>query len=46
LLGEKGLRTLAFAGDLFLIPFKVSGDGQMIAERPNDIKRWLRWSRP
>jgi ABC-type nitrate/sulfonate/bicarbonate transport system substrate-binding protein len=44
LLGEKqGLRTLAFVGDLFPYPFQgfVTTD-RMIAERPNDIKRWLR----
>ena len=44
LLGEKeGLRTLAFIGDVFPYPFQgfVATD-KMIAERPNDIKRWLR----
>ena len=44
LLGEKeGLRTLAFFGDLFPYPFQgfVAAD-KTIAERPNDIKRWLR----
>ena len=44
LLGEKeGLRTLAFVGDLFPYPFQgfVATD-KMIAESPNDIKRWLR----
>jgi NitT/TauT family transport system substrate-binding protein len=44
LLGEReGLRTLAFVGDLFPYPFQgfVTSD-KMIAERPNDIKRWLR----
>jgi NitT/TauT family transport system substrate-binding protein len=44
LLGEKeGLRTLVFIGDLFPYPFQgfVATD-KMIAERPNDIKRWLR----
>lgn len=44
LLGEKeGLRTLAFVGDLFPYPFQgfVATD-RMIAERPHDIKRWLR----
>jgi NitT/TauT family transport system substrate-binding protein len=44
LLGEKeGLRTLAFVGDLFPYPFQgfVATD-KMIAERPHDIKRWLR----
>src|ERR1043166_9529145 len=44
LLGEKeGLRTLAFVGDLFPYPFQgfVATD-KTIAERPNEIKRWLR----
>lgn len=44
LLGEReGLRTLAFVGDLFPYPFQgfVASD-KMIAERPNDVKRWLR----
>jgi ABC-type nitrate/sulfonate/bicarbonate transport system substrate-binding protein len=44
LLGEKeGLRTLGFLGDLFPYPFQgfVATD-KMLAERPNDIKRWLR----
>jgi ABC-type nitrate/sulfonate/bicarbonate transport system substrate-binding protein len=44
LLGEReGLRTLAFVGDLFPYPFQgfVALD-KTIAERPNDIKRWLR----
>jgi ABC-type nitrate/sulfonate/bicarbonate transport system substrate-binding protein len=44
LLGEKeGFRTLAFIGDLFPYPFQgfVVTD-KMIAERPGDIKRWLR----
>jgi ABC-type nitrate/sulfonate/bicarbonate transport system substrate-binding protein len=44
LLGEReGLRTLAFVGDLFPFPFQgfVASD-KMIAEKPNDIKRWLR----
>lgn len=44
LLGEReGLRTLAFVGDLFPYPFQgfVAPD-KTIAERPNDIKRWLR----
>ena len=44
LLGEKeGLRTLGFIGDLFPYPFQgfVAAD-KMIAERPNDVKRWLR----
>jgi ABC-type nitrate/sulfonate/bicarbonate transport system substrate-binding protein len=44
LLGEKeGLRTLAFIGDLFPYPFQgFLATDRMIAERPNDIKRWLR----
>jgi ABC-type nitrate/sulfonate/bicarbonate transport system substrate-binding protein len=44
LLGEKeGLRTLAFVGDLFAYPFQgFLATDKMIAERPNDIKRWLR----
>jgi NitT/TauT family transport system substrate-binding protein len=44
LLGEKeGLRTLAFMGDLFPYPFQgFLATDKMIAERPNDIKRWLR----
>src|SRR6516165_4579175 len=44
MLGEKeGLRTLAFIGDLFPYPFQgfIATD-KMIAERPNDIKRWIR----
>jgi NitT/TauT family transport system substrate-binding protein len=44
LLGEKeGLRMLGFIGDLFPYPFQgfVTTD-KMIAERPNDVKRWLR----
>ena len=44
MLGEKeGLRTLAFIGDLFPYPFQgYMATDKMIAERPNDIKRWLR----
>jgi NitT/TauT family transport system substrate-binding protein len=44
LLGEKeGLRTLAFVGDLFPYPFQgFLATDKMIAERSNDIKRWLR----
>jgi ABC-type nitrate/sulfonate/bicarbonate transport system substrate-binding protein len=44
LLGEKeGLRTLAFIGDLFPYPFQgFLATDKMIAERPNDVKRWLR----
>lgn len=44
LLGEKeGLHTLAFIGDLFPYPFQgFMATDKMIAERANDIKRWLR----
>src|SRR5919198_6427413 len=44
LLGEKeGFRTLAFIGDLFPYPFQgFMATDRMIAERPGDIKRWLR----
>jgi ABC-type nitrate/sulfonate/bicarbonate transport system substrate-binding protein len=44
LLGEKeGLRTLAFVGDLFPFPFQgFMATDKMIAERPNEIKKWLR----
>jgi ABC-type nitrate/sulfonate/bicarbonate transport system substrate-binding protein len=44
LLGEKeGFRTLAFIGDLFPYPFQgFLATDKMIAERPGDIKRWLR----
>jgi NitT/TauT family transport system substrate-binding protein len=44
LLGEReGLRTLAFIGDLFPYPFQgFLATDKMIAERPQDIKRWLR----
>ena len=44
LLGEKeGLRTLAFIGDLFPYPFQgFLATDKMIADRPGDIKRWLR----
>jgi ABC-type nitrate/sulfonate/bicarbonate transport system substrate-binding protein len=44
MLGEKeGLRTLAFIGDLFPYPFQgFMATDKMIAERPHDIKRWLR----
>src|SRR5437870_4156364 len=44
MLGEKeGLRTLAFIGDLFPYPFQgFMATDKMIAERPNDIKRWMR----
>src|SRR4051812_10565988 len=44
ILGEsEGLRTLAFIGDLFPYPFQgfLTTD-KKIAERPGDIKRWLR----
>ena len=44
LLGEKeGLRTLAFVGDLFPFPFQgFMATDKLIAEKPNDVKRWLR----
>jgi len=44
LLAEKeGLHTLAFIGDLFPYPFQgFMATDKMIAERPGDIKRWLR----
>jgi NitT/TauT family transport system substrate-binding protein/sulfonate transport system substrate-binding protein len=44
LLGEKeGLRTLAFIGDLFPFPFQgFMATDKMIAERPNEVKKWLR----
>jgi NitT/TauT family transport system substrate-binding protein len=44
LLSEKeGMRTLAFIGDIFPYPFQgFLATDKMIAERPNDIKRWLR----
>jgi len=44
LLGEKeGLHTLAFIGDLFPYPFQgfLTTD-KKIAEKPGEIKRWLR----
>jgi ABC-type nitrate/sulfonate/bicarbonate transport system substrate-binding protein len=44
LLSEKeGMRTLAFIGDIFPYPFQgFLATDKMIAEQPNDIKRWLR----
>lgn len=44
LLSEReGLRTLTFIGDLFPYPFQgFLATDKMIAERPNDIKKWLR----
>src|SRR5262245_54920849 len=44
LLGEnEGLRTLLFVGDLFPFPFQgFMATDRMIAERANDIKKWLR----
>jgi len=44
LLGEKeGLHTLGFIGDLFPYPFQgFMATDKMIAEKPNDIKKWLR----
>ena len=44
LIAEKeGLRTLAFLGDLFPYPFQgFMASDKKIAERPGDVKRWLR----
>jgi NitT/TauT family transport system substrate-binding protein len=44
LLAEKeGLRTLAFIGDLFPYPFQgFMATDKKIAEKPGEIKRWLR----
>jgi ABC-type nitrate/sulfonate/bicarbonate transport system substrate-binding protein len=44
ILGEnEGLRTLAFIGDLFPYPFQgFLATDKKIAERPGEIKRWLR----
>jgi ABC-type nitrate/sulfonate/bicarbonate transport system substrate-binding protein len=44
LLAEReGMRTLAFIGDVFPYPFQgFLATDKMIAERPNDIKKWLR----
>jgi len=44
LLGEnEGLHTLLFVGDLFPFPFQgFMATDRMIAERANDIKKWLR----
>jgi NitT/TauT family transport system substrate-binding protein len=44
ILGEsEGLRTLAFIGDLFPYPFQgFLATDKKIAERPADIRRWLR----
>lgn len=44
ILGEKqGFHTLAFVGDLFPYPFQgFLATDKMIAEKPGDIKRWLR----
>lgn len=44
LLAEReGLRTLAFIGDVFPYPFQgFLATDKKIAERPGDIKRWLR----
>lgn len=40
---KEGLRTITFLGDLFPYPFQgfMAGD-KKIAERPGDVKRWLR----
>ena len=44
LIAEKeGLRTLAFLGDLFPYPFQgFMASDKKLAERPGDVKRWLR----
>jgi ABC-type nitrate/sulfonate/bicarbonate transport system substrate-binding protein len=44
LLAEReGMRTLAFIGDMFPYPFQgFLATDKMIAEQPNNIKRWLR----
>jgi len=44
LIAEKeGLRTLTFLGDLFPYPFQgFMASDKKIAERPGDVKRWLR----
>jgi ABC-type nitrate/sulfonate/bicarbonate transport system substrate-binding protein len=44
IVGEKqGFHTLAFVGDLFPYPFQgFLATDKMIAEKPGDIKRWLR----
>jgi ABC-type nitrate/sulfonate/bicarbonate transport system substrate-binding protein len=44
LLGEReGLRTLGFIGDLFPYPFQgFMATDKMIAEKPGEIKKWLR----
>jgi len=44
ILGEsEGLRTLAFVGDLFPYPFQgFLATDKKIAERPGEIRRWLR----
>ena len=44
ILGEsEGLRTLAFIGDLFPYPFQgFLATDKKIAERPGEIRRWLR----
>jgi len=44
ILGEtEGLRTLTFIGDLFPYPFQgFLATDKKIAERPGEIKRWLR----
>lgn len=40
---KEGLRTLTFIGDLFPYPFQgFMASDKKIAERPNNIKRWLR----
>jgi NitT/TauT family transport system substrate-binding protein len=44
ILAEKeGLHTLAFIGDVFPYPFQgFLATDRMIAERPGDVKKWLR----
>ena len=40
---KEGLRTITFLGDLFPYPFQgFMASDKKIAERPGDIKRWLR----
>jgi NitT/TauT family transport system substrate-binding protein len=40
---KEGLRTITFLGDLFPYPFQgFMASDRKIAERPGDVKRWLR----
>ena len=40
---KEGLRTITFLGDLFPYPFQgFMASDKKIAERPGDVKRWLR----